>query len=270
MPVSSKTPAGVFPDPCLGTVAGMGETIEIKTDAGTAEAYLTRPDGDGGPRPGVLMFMDAIGLRPRIERMADRIASWGYVVLAPNVFHRDGSAAELAPPGDLTIAENREEYFARGGVMERVQGYTPEQSDPDTLRWVETLLEHARAPIGVTGYCMGARLATRAAGLRPDVVAAVGGFHGGGLVVDGPNSPHLMLAKARAEFVYGHADGDHSMPVEAVEQLGAALEAAGLRHTNEIYEGAQHGYTMADTAPYHEAATERHFGALRGLFERTL
>ena len=84
---------------------------------------------------------------------------------------------------------------------------------------------------------MGARLATRAAGLRPDVVAAVGGFHGGGLVVDGPDSPHLMLAKARAEFVYGHADGDHSMPVEAVEPLGAALEAAGLRHTNEIYAG---------------------------------
>jgi carboxymethylenebutenolidase len=117
---------------------------------------------------------------------------------------------------------------------------------------------------------MGARLATRAAGLRPDVVAAVGGFHGGGLVVDGPDSPHLMLAGARAEFVYGHADEDRSMPVEAVEALGKALEAEGLTYTNEIYEGAGHGYTMADTAPYDEAATERHFEALRALFARTL
>ncbi|NYD40921.1 dienelactone hydrolase family protein [Nocardioides panaciterrulae] len=248
----------------------MGETIEIKTDDGVAEAYLTRPEGDAGPRPGVLFFIDAIGLRPRIMEMADRIASWGYVVLAPNVFYRDGSAAELAPPGDLTIAENRERFFATGGVMERVQAYTPDRSDPDTLRWIETLLEHARAPLGVTGYCMGARLATRAAGLRPDLVAAVGGFHGGGLVVDGPDSPHLMVAGARAEFAYGHADGDHSMPVEAVEQLGKALEAAGLSHTNEIYEGAQHGYTMADTAAYHAAAAERHFETLQGLFERTL
>ena len=248
----------------------MGETIEIKTDAGTAEAYLTRPDGAEGPRPGVLLFMDAIGLRPRIEEMADRIASWGYVVLAPNVFYRDGSAAELAPPGDLTIPENRESFFAGGGVMERVGAYTPELSDPDTLRWIETLLEHAKAPIGVTGYCMGARLATRAAGLRPDVVRAVGGFHGGGLVVEGPDSPHRMIAEAQAEFVYLHADGDHSMPVEAVEELGKALEAAGLTYSNDVHDGAQHGYTMADTAPYHEGATERHFELLRSLFERAL
>src|SRR4051812_18846160 len=163
----------------------MSETIEIQAPDGPAEAYLA---GEAG-RPGVLLYMDAIGLRPRIEEMADRIASWGYVVLAPNVFYRDGSAAELAPPGDLTVAENREAFFANGGVMERVGAYTPDVSDPDTLGWMETLLEHARAPIGTIGYCMGARLATRAAGLRPDVVKAVGGFHGGGLVVEGPDSP---------------------------------------------------------------------------------
>ena len=247
----------------------MGETIHVKTGDGVAEAYLTRPSETEGPLPGVLLYIDAIGLRPRIREMADRIASWGYVVLAPNVFYRTGSVADLEPKADLTVAENRQAFMA-GGVMDRVVGYTPDQSDPDTLRWIDTLLEHARAPIGVTGYCMGARLATRAAGLRPDVVAAVGGFHGGGLVVDGPGSPHLMVAQARAEFAYGHADGDRSMPAEAVEELGRALDAAGLEHTNEIYPGAQHGYTMADTAPYDAEATERHFAALRDLYGRTL
>ena len=245
----------------------MGQTIEIKTPDGPAEAYLTRPDDD--EHPGVLLYIDAIGLRPRIEEMADRIASWGYVVLAPNVFHRDGRAAGLAPKADLTVAENREKFFA-GGVMDRVRRLTPDKSDPDAVLWVDTLLEHARAPIGVTGYCMGARLATRTAGLRPDVVAAVGGFHGGGLVTDGPGSPHHAIADARAAFVYGHADGDRSMSPEAVAALGRALEEAGLEHTNEVYEGAAHGYTMADTAPYDESATERHFTALRSLFERTL
>ncbi|GAA2135281.1 dienelactone hydrolase family protein [Nocardioides koreensis] len=245
----------------------MGETIEIQTSDGPAEAYLARPDDS--PRPGVLFYMDAFGLRPRIEEMVERIASWGYVVLAPHVFHRDGRVADLAPTGDLTVAENREKFFA-AGAMARVGALTPDRSDPDSRLWVDTLLEHARAPIGVTGYCMGARLATRTAGLRPDVVAAVGGFHGGGLVVDGPDSPHHQIAHARAEFVYGHADGDRSMPPQAVEALGQALEEAGLRYTNEVYPGARHGYTMADTAPYDEAATERHFAALRGLFERTL
>ncbi|MFC4784166.1 dienelactone hydrolase family protein [Nocardioides sp. MAHUQ-72] len=246
----------------------MRETIEIQTPDGPAEAYLTGP-GTPGPHPGVLLFMDAIGLRPRIEEMADRMASWGYVVLAPNVFHRYGRAAELAPTADLRVADNREKFFA-GGVTDRVAGLTPDQSDPDTLLWIEALLERATAPIGVVGYCFGARLATRAAGLRPDVVAAVGGFHGGGLVVDGPDSPHLRIAGARAEFVYGHADGDRSMPPEAIETLGAALDAAGLKHANEVYAGAPHGYTMADTSVFDEQATERHFDALRDLFGRTL
>jgi carboxymethylenebutenolidase len=211
--------------------------------------------------------MDAIGLRPRIEEMADRIASWGYVVLAPNVFYRDGRAAELAPTTDLRVSENREAFFK--GAMQRVGSLRPDLSDPDAGAWVQALLEHAEAPIGVVGYCMGARLAVRTAGLFPDVVAACGGFHGGGLVTDGPESPHLMLAKARAEFVFGHADQDRSMPPEAVAALTAALTSAGLTHTNEVYRAA-HGYTMADSAPYDEAATQRHFAALRGLLARTL
>jgi carboxymethylenebutenolidase len=117
---------------------------------------------------------------------------------------------------------------------------------------------------------MGARLAVRAAALRPDVVLACGGFHGGGLVTDNPESPHRVLPTARAEFVFGHADQDRSMPPEAVAALGETLGSAGLTHTNEIYAGAAHGYTMADSAPYDQDATERHFSALRGLFARAL
>ena len=78
------------------------------------------------------------------------------------------------------------------------------------------------------------------------------------------DSPHRRIADARAEFVFGHADHDRSMPPEAVAELGRALDAAGLTHTNEVYAGAAHGYSMADTAPYDEAATERHFAELRG------
>ena len=69
--------------------------VEIPVPDGTAESYVARPPSGQGT--GVLFFMDAIGLRPRIQEMADRIASWGYVVLAPNVFYRDGSAAATSP-----------------------------------------------------------------------------------------------------------------------------------------------------------------------------
>ena len=125
-------------------------------------------------------------------------------------------------------------------------------------------------PIGVTGYCMGARLAVRAATGHPDDVAACGGFHGGGLVTDEPDSPHAGLGSARAEFVFGHADNDGSMPPEAVAALGAALAEHGLDASNEVYPGAPHGYSMADTSMYDEAAAERHFAELEALFARTL
>jgi carboxymethylenebutenolidase len=133
------------------------------------------------------------------------------------------------------------------------------------------LLAHAGdGPVGVIGYCMGARLAVRTAGQFPGTVGAVGGFHGGGLVTDEADSPHLAVADSTAEFVFGHADQDGSMPLEAVETLESALDQAGRPHLNEIYAEAAHGYSMADTSMYEEAAAERHFAALQGLFSRTI
>lgn len=243
--------------------------IEVTTPAGAAEAWLSRPD-DGAPHPGVLMFMDAIGLRPRIFEMADRIASWGYVVLAPNVFYRDGSAAETSPDGPLDSPEKREAFF--GVAMPRVGALTPDKALPDIDAYLAALTarDDVTAPVGVIGYCMGARLAIRAATSHPDVVAACGGFHGGGLATEAPDSPHLGLPDARARFVFGHADNDGSMGPDAVARLGQALDDVGLTASNQVYPGAAHGYSMADTAVYHEEAAERHFREFRDLLDSTL
>lgn len=244
----------------------MGTTVEIQTPDGIAEAYLTGESGG----PGVLLYMDAIGLRPRIREMADRIADWGYTVLAPNVFYRDGSIAELAPTEDLRDPGARERFFA-SGVMDRVAGLTPDLAGRDAAAYVAALQQYAgNGPIGVVGYCMGARLAVRTAGQLPGTVAAVAGFHGGGLVTDAPDSPHLAIDASTASYVFGHADQDRSMPPEAVEALGATLEAAGRPHLNEVYEGAAHGYSMADTSVYDEAGAERSFTELRRLLERAV
>jgi carboxymethylenebutenolidase len=247
-------------------VVSMRETVEIQAPDGVAEAYLT---GESG-RPGVLLHIDGIGLRPRIEEMADRIASWGYVVLAPNVFYRDGTAADLAPQTDLREPGAREAFFA-GGVADRVAAHRRDRTLADAPAWLATFADHAGAgPIGITGYCMGVRLAIWTAGEYPGTVAAVGGFHGGGLVTDADDSPHRSIADSTAAYAFGHADQDRGMPLDAVAALEEALTAAGRPHLNEVYEGAAHGYTMADTSVYDEAATERHFNVLRGLLSRTL
>ena len=243
--------------------------VDVPVLGGTAQAHLSLPpDGQG---PGVLLFMDAIGLRPQIAAMCDRIASWGYVVLAPNVFHREGSVEDLLPRVDLTTPEGRESFM--GEAMPRVGRLTSDLAVPDIAAYVLTLRDREEVtagPMGTVGYCMGARLAVRAACEHPGDIAACGGFHGGGLVTDEPDSPHLGLAAARAEFVLGHADADRSMPPEAVATLGTALAEHGLTASNEIYPDAPHGYTMADTSMYQEEAAERHFRELEGLLSRTL
>ena len=125
--------------------------------------------------------------------------------------------------------------------------------------------------MAITGYCMGARLGWRIAAAYPDRVAALAGFHGGGLVTDAPDSPHRSAAAlSGTELYFGHADQDQSMPADQIAQLDAALDAAGARHRSEVYEGARHGYTMSDTPVYDEAATERHFRELFALLDRNL
>ncbi|GAB49956.1 dienelactone hydrolase family protein [Mobilicoccus pelagius] len=245
----------------------MNEMLTITTDAGRAEAYLTRPDAQ--ERPGVLMFMDAIGVRERTKEMADRIASWGYVVLLPNVFYREGTVAELAPDMDLTDPEQRKEFGEISGP--RVKAYTPDLSNPDTQAWFDTLGQYASTPYGTVGFCMGARLAIRAAALHPDDVAAVAGFHGANLVEDdAEDSPHLLLPRTNADYLFGHADNDTMNDADAVAELERRLEQAGLTYSSAIYPDAPHGFTMADTSSYQDMGEKRAFAELEPFFARTL
>ena len=244
----------------------MGEVHSIATGDGAAESYLTGTPGT----PGVLLYMDAIGLRPRIADMADEIGSWGYRVLAPNVFYRAGAVAELAPRSDLRNPAERDAYFA-GGAFERYVEHGKDRTLIDAPVWLSALAECAATfPVGVVGYCMGVRMALWTAGAHPDVVAAVGGFHGGALVTTTGDSPHRSVLTSKAEYVFGHADQDPDMTIADVAALELVLRETGRAHRNEIYLGAPHGYSMADTSAYHEAASARHFSVLKGLFDHAL
>ncbi|MFF9814886.1 dienelactone hydrolase family protein [Streptomyces sp. NPDC014006] len=245
-----------------------GTDVEIPTPDGTADAYLTRP-ADGRPRPAVLLYQDAFGLRPHLRSMADRIAGAGYTVLVPNVFYRHGRAPVVELPEFIDPA-------ARPGMWQKLrpvmQSLTPERAMRDAgayLEWLDGSPYVADGPVAVTGYCMGARLALRTAGAHPDRVAAAAGFHGGQLATDAPDSPHLVADRVKAELYFGHADQDPSMDPEQMRRLEDALTAAGVRHRCEVYPGAPHGYTQADTSAYQEEGAERHWVALLDLLERT-
>ncbi|MGW7822148.1 dienelactone hydrolase family protein [Streptomyces puniciscabiei] len=242
--------------------------LDITTEDGVADAYLAHP-ADGRPRPGVLFYQDAYGLRPHLRSMADRLAAAGYTVLVPNVFYRIGRTPVVELPEFIDPAADPSIWQRLGPV---VSSLTPDLVERDSgayLRWLADSPLVADGPVALTGYCMGARLALRTAAAHPDRVAAAAGFHGGQLATDDPNSPHLGAPDITAELYFGHADNDHSLPPEQIARFEEALTAAGVRHTCEVYPGAQHGYTQADTPAYDEKADERHWAALLDLLRRT-
>ncbi|SES48489.1 carboxymethylenebutenolidase [Pedococcus cremeus] len=254
------------PETPLETTAA---TLDVPTADGAADALFVTP-ATGGPHPGVVMFMDAFGLRPRLEEMASRLAGQGYAVLVPNVFWRSGRAPVVELP-DLS------DPLARGTVFERLgpvmKALTPELATRDADAWLDFLARDERVadgPVGALGYCMGGALAIRLAAHAPERVAAVATFHAGRLVTDAPDSPHRLFGRLGCEVYVAHADHDHSMSPEHQQVVGEALASAGVEHRTELYEGAAHGFTMADTAAYDDAATERHWEALLDLFARRL
>jgi carboxymethylenebutenolidase len=242
-----------------------GEMIDVATRDGVADAYLVLPEGERGP--GVLLVMDAYGLRPQIERMAERIASHGFVVLAPNVFYRAGRAPVVSLDG---LGDPDQQSAVFGRVMPLIRGLTAEQIVSDGGAYLDRLEQVAPGPVAITGYCMGGRVGWRIAAAYPERVAALGGFHVGGLVTDGDDSPHRSAGSLAAEVYLGFADNDRSMGPEQIAELERALDAAGVRYRSEVYTGAAHGYTMADTLAYDEAAAERSYAELFALLDRSL
>ncbi|MEU9229461.1 dienelactone hydrolase family protein [Streptomyces massasporeus] len=248
--------------------AVQGTAVDIPTADGTADAYLAHPD-DGAAHPAVLVFMDAFGLRPQLRSMADRLAAEGYTVLVPNVFYRHGHAPLFDLP-EFIDPGARPEMFER--IVPVMQALTPDLAMRDAgayLGWLDGHPAVTDGPVALTGYCMGARLSLLTAGTYPERVAAAAGFHGGRLATDTADSPHLVAGKVTAELYFGHADQDPSLPEEQIERLEDALTAAGVRHRCEVYAGAPHGFTQADTASYHREGDERHWSALLDLLKRT-
>jgi len=243
--------------------------LDIATPDGVADACLAHPD-DGTPHPGVLLYMDAYGLRPALKTMARRLAGHGYTVLVPNVMYRAGRAPVVDLPDFIGPAE-RSEIFERLSPIMRA--LTPDRAMRDAgayLDWLAASPLVTDGPAGITGYCMGGVLGIRTAAAYPDRIGAAASFHAGRLVTDAEDSPHRLVGRSTAELYFGHADHDHSMPADQIARLEQTLDADGVTYRSELYEGARHGYTQTDTAAYNSEADQRHWRNLLELFGRRL
>ncbi|HXT15321.1 MAG TPA: dienelactone hydrolase family protein [Gemmatimonadaceae bacterium] len=239
--------------------------LKLKTQDGVCDTYLFQPDGPG-PWPAVLMYMDGIGMRPALWEVADRIAAQGYWVMLPDLFYRVGYKAEYG----VNVFTNAEQ---RADLMTRIM---PSASASNVMRDTDALLAHAaqqpnvrHEKIGITGYCMGGRLAMYAAGYYGDRVAAAAAYHPGGLATDAPDSPHTLAPNMRAQVYVGAAMEDQSFDAAQKERFDQALTDAGVAHTIETYQ-ARHGFVPPDTPAYDAAAAARHDQTLFGLLRSEL
>jgi carboxymethylenebutenolidase len=246
--------------------------VEIKTASGTCEAALIHPKGKG-QWPGVILFVDVFGLRQTMRDMAKRLAANGYTVLVPNPYYRTTKAPGLPMNLDFKNPEDRAKI---GKVRASMTDEAVMSDSTDYVKFLDAqAMVSKKAKMGVFGYCMGGPMTMQAAAANPTRVGAGASFHGGGLVTDKPDSPHLKVPQMKAQFYFAIATNDDQRQPDAKTKLAEAYKAANLVQAQEVYEGCMHGWCVKDMPNgedgkplYNEAGAEKAWGELLGLYKR--
>jgi carboxymethylenebutenolidase len=240
--------------------------LEIQTRDGSCPSYVFQPPGKG-PWPGVLVFMDGIGIRPALLEVGERIAAQGYFVLLPDLYYRSGPYAPMDPHSVFSDPEQRKVLF------EKFMGPASTANImSDTRAFLDVLSarpEVQRGGVATNGYCMGGRLSLTAAGTYPEEIVAAAAYHPGRVATDAPDSPHLLAPKIHARVYIGGASEDPSFPEDMKARLEAALTEARVDHRIETFP-AKHGWVFRDTPVYDQAQRERHYQTLFAFLDGRL
>lgn len=253
--------------PPVANAQEVAETdVEITTPDGTADCYFVHPAS--GRNAAVLVWPDILGLRPAFRQMGRRLAQSGYAVLVVNPFYRNARSPVVEEGASFRDPEIRNKVLPMARALsadthftdaKAFIGYLDEQAAVDTTK-----------KMGTTGYCMGGPIVMRTVAAVPDRLGAGATFHGGGLVTDNDDSPHLLIPKTSAQMLHCIAENDDSNNPEAKNVLRKAYEDAGIKAEIEVYEGTLHGWCPPDSQVYNEAQAERAWSRLLALFETAL
>lgn len=240
--------------------------IEIRTPDGTTDAYFVHPAS--GRHPGVLVWPDIFGLRPAFRKMGKRLAESGYSVLVVNPFYRT-KKAPVAPEG-----ASFQDPTTRAALMALAGTLNADTAASDAKAFVAWLDGQAsvdkKRRMGTMGYCMGGPLTMRTAAAFPDRIGAGASFHGGGLMTDKPDSPHLLVPQMKAQYLFAIAENDNQKQPDAKNALRESFAKANLPAEIEVYAGTMHGWCPPDSQVYNEAQAEKAWSRLLALFERAL
>jgi len=248
--------------------------VQVKTPDGVCDAAFIHPAS--GAHAGVLIWPDAFGLRPAMRDIGKRLAAEGYSVLVPNPFYRSAKAPVFDDPSSFDFGNQADrakltkltDPLNAAGAAER-----------DAVAFIAFLdaqkAVDPRKRIGTQGYCMGGPLVVKTAAAVPQRVGAGASFHGGNLVTDKPDSPHLLAPKIKARMYFGIAANDDMRQPDAKDKLREAFMAAHVPAEIEVY-GSNHGWCVPDMPKqngmpiYNKPDAERAWGKLVALYKAAL
>ena len=240
--------------------------VEVPTPDGTADCHFVHPAS--GTHPGVLIWPDALGLRPAFEQMGRRLAESGYSVLVVNPYYRSERAPVVAEGASFRDEATRNKIFPLMRSLSPATNVTDAKAFVGFLDAQDAVASERK--MGTMGYCMGGSITMRTAAALPDRIGAGASFHGGRLVTDAPDSPHLLVDRIKAHYLFAIAENDDQKDPQAKTALREAFAAAGLPAEIEVYAETLHGWCPPDSAVYHEAQAERAWSRLLALFETAL
>ena len=240
--------------------------VEIKTPDGTADAYFVHPAS--GKHPAVLVWPDIFGLRPAFRQMGKRLAESGYSVLVVNMFYRTKKAPTAPEKADFDDPATRDLLM---GLKATLNAGTSRTDARAFIPWLDGQASvDTKRKAGTTGYCMSGPIAFQTAAAVPDRIGAVATFHGGGLVTDQPDSPHLLIPQTKARFLVAIAESDDKKQPDAKTVLRDAFAKAGRPAEVEVYAGAIHGWCPPDSAVYNAELAEKAWSRLLALLKEGL
>jgi carboxymethylenebutenolidase len=202
-------------------------------DRTNVDAYTSFPKQGNGPFPGILLFQEAFGVNHHIRNVADRLSAQGYIVIAPELFHRTGAGFE-----------GRYDDFP--SVMTHIKSLTVEGLEADakaSFGWLQQQSNVIKNKIGSIGFCMGGRVSFMANMILP-LAAAVSYYSGNMLSITNRlheiHAPHLMF--------WGGSDA-HILP-EHIETTVNALKEAKKDFINVVISYADHGFNCDERASF--------------------
>lgn len=240
--------------------------IEIKTADGVIDAYFVHPSK--GSYAAVIMWTDAFGLRASFKQMAKRLAESGYTVLVPNPYYRIRKAPVFPAGTSFQTDDGRKQIMA---AMSSLSADTQIADAKSCVAFLDSQASvNKKLKMGTAGYCMGGPFTLRTAATFPDRIGAAASFHGANLVNDKPDSPHLLIPKIKAKYLFAIAENDDAKQPDAKDVLRTAFANAKLDAEIEVYAGAQHGWCPPDAAVYNEAQAEKAWSRMLALFKAAL